>query len=107
MPSGSRGGATWLSCGDESGGACVVTVVGDLTGADTVALREAVGDALRRNPPIDMVINLRDCDFMDDGGLEAILLARRLCEAKGGHFKLTHVGPDCPTILRAGAITRR
>jgi anti-anti-sigma factor len=92
---------------DTSGRACVVTVVGDLTGADTAALREEVGNALRGHPPTDIVIDLRDCDVMDDGGLEAILFARRLCEARGGRFKLTHVGPDCRTILRAGGTVHR
>ena len=92
---------------DKAAGVCVITVVGDLTSEDAAGLREVAADALHRHPPSDMVVDLRDCDFMDDGGLEAILFARRLCEAKGGHFELTHVGPDCRTILRAGGLAHR
>ena len=87
---------------DAYGEASVVTVVGDLTGADAAALRGVVGGALRQRSPTHVIIDLRHCDFMDDCGLEAILAARRLCGARGGRLDLANVGPDCRTILRAG-----
>ena len=92
---------------DAYGGACVVTVVGDLTDEDAVALGDAVRDALQHGAQADIVVDLRGCDFMDDRGLEAIVAARQLCEAKGGHLELANVGLDCRTILRAGALTWR
>ncbi len=92
---------------DQYNNVCVLTVVGDLSGEDATSLYQAVDDAVRRRTAVDFVVDFSDCEFIDSAGLEALLRARRRCDAAGGRIELANLDATCRHILEITRLAQR
>ncbi len=78
-------------------GAAVLAVNGELDLASAALFRERVGEALGTGAR-DLVVDLKEVDFVDSSGLGAILWAQHRAQAIGGDL---HVNNCCPPVERA------
>ena len=91
---------------DEYNRVCVLTIDGDFSGDETGALRELVDGRAAAGQPMDLVIDLEKCPYLDSSGLEALLNARRRCEASKGRLSLANLDPNCRKVLEITRLTR-
>jgi anti-sigma B factor antagonist len=73
-------------------GVAYIALEGDLDVCSEARLRQRLTSVLDAGTAC-LVLDLRDVAFLDCAGLRALLLARRLVEARGGRLLLTRV-PD-------------
>lgn len=48
----------------------------------------------------NMIIDLKNVQFVDSSGLSAILLANRMCKESGGTLALCHLGSQIQSLIR-------
>lgn len=72
--------------------ACVISVEGDLTAENTVALRRVAEERMDVKKLVEFVVDLEKCSFADSEGLESLLWLKRRCDDLFGQLKLA--GPD-------------
>jgi len=84
---------------------CVIGVEGDLTGAEALAVRNAVEG--RTSDSSACVIDLERCRFFGGEGLETLLLALRHCDSRGARLKLAGLDDNCRTVLTVTRLDHR
>ncbi len=87
--------------------ACVISVEGDLAGAQTVALRDVVAAQFQRHGSANVVIDFQNAGFLSSQGLEALLEVRRQCEARRGQIRLARLDEHALTILQITRLAHR
>jgi anti-anti-sigma factor len=70
-----------------SGGACTITLAGELDMATASRLEAAVREALA-DGATEVLLDMSEVTFTDSSGLRAVLRARRALEQGGGDFFL-------------------
>lgn len=63
--------------------ACVIRVIGDVDAATSVALADAIHEGAGA-----IVLDLRDCGFMDSTGISVLIEARALAESRNETLRL-------------------
>ena len=91
---------------DEYDRVCVFSVDGELANDEAAAFRDAVQSRAAAGRPMDLVIDLEKCPYVDSGGLEALLFARRRCEEAGGRLSLANLDANCRKVLEITRLTR-
>jgi anti-anti-sigma factor len=89
---------------DHYNGVNVISVQGDLAGAEAVAVRHAIEHKSDGNA---CVIDLERCHFFASEGIETLLAALRGCEARGARLKLAGLDDNCRTILTVTRLDHR
>jgi len=96
---------------DQHKGVTILTVAGNLSGPEAVAVR----DALRRinhgargpGAKGGVVIDLDRCQFIDSEGLEALLAGVKNAEAHAVPLKLARLNSNCRLILELTRLEHR
>lgn len=91
---------------DQYNNVSVITVEGDLTGAEALAVRNAI-DRRESASAQGCVIDLERCRFLSGEGLEALLSALRTCESRGANLKLAGLDENCRTVLTVTRLDHR
>jgi anti-anti-sigma factor len=84
---------------DEYNRVCVFTIEGDLANDEPTAFREMVEARAAAGWSMELVVDLEKCPYVDSGGLEALLFARRRCEEAGGRLSLANPDANCRKVL--------
>jgi len=92
---------------DEYDGVCVLSISGDLAGADSTSARKAAAEFIERRQIADFVVDLEKTAFVDSEGLETLLWIKRRCEDLFGQFKLAAIGDNVKKILDLTRLGRR
>lgn len=82
-----------------SGGALVMTVVGEVDLDNSHRLRDAFADA---DPGLPLILDLSEVSFMDSIGLSTLAQANRDISARGGAFVLIPSGALTQLITVSG-----
>src|SRR5881394_55289 len=85
---------------------CVLTVDGDFSGDEAVALRQVVDARAAAGQPLNLVVDLEKCPYLDSVGLEALLDARRHCDRSGGRLSLANLDANCRKVLEITRLAR-
>ena len=83
----------------------MVEVVGDLDLASVPRVRETLHDALSVRPE-QLVVDLRDCDFVDASALTMLLDVHRRCFRSGGVLSLRGCSPRVLRLLSLTGLRR-
>lgn len=78
---------------------CVVTLDGDLAGAEAEVIRKNVDLTVEQKQIVDFVIDFEKSGFVDSEGLETLLWLKRKCEDLFGKLKLAHLDENMKKIL--------
>ena len=84
---------------DEYNNVCVLGLSGDLSSAESEALRKQVEGLIDKRQIIDFVVDLEKCAFIDSEGLETLLWMKRRCEDLFGQIKLAAADENVKKIL--------
>jgi anti-anti-sigma factor len=88
-------------------GTLVVDVQGELDGASTVTLRDALfGDVIAARPS-RVVVDLGAVTAMDDSALNALLWVQREVHACGASLEVTNASPSAARLLQAAGTAER
>jgi anti-anti-sigma factor len=85
---------------------CVLTVEGNLADDGAAALRQLVDARAAEGRPMNLVVDLEKCPYLDSAGLEALLAARRHCDASGGRLSLANLDANCRKVLEITRLAR-
>ena len=80
------------------GGTTVVAVAGELDIASAPMLKDAIKRA-RQDDADDLVVDLRDLEFMDVSGLRVLIRAHQHAEEAGGRLRLANVRESVRRLL--------
>lgn len=84
---------------DEYNNICVLSLGGDLAGAESDLLRKQIDDVVDKRQIIDFVVDLEKVGFIDSEGLETLLWMKRKCEDLFGQLKLANPDENVRKIL--------
>src|SRR5436305_2286496 len=88
---------------DQHQGVTIVTVTGNLSGPEAVAVRDVLNriNHSAREPGVKggVVVDLDRCQFIDSDGLEALLAGVKNAEAHAVPLKLARLSSNCRLIL--------
>jgi len=98
------GRALRISIGAEDSPASVVTLRGDVDFGTGAAVLDCVSDLAARGS--DVVVDLRNAEFMDSAGLAALLGARRAAARSGRNFTIRNPPRFIARVLAASGIDR-
>ena len=83
----------------EAGGIYLLSLRGRLVlGDESSGFRSAIENLLAAGAT-KLVVNLGGVNYVDSAGLGALIEAHRNTKAKGGHLKLSHLGPKFQQAL--------
>ena len=78
----------------ETNGIYLLALEGRLVlGPESIGFRSAIENLLASNAT-RIVVNLEHVNYVDSAGLGALIEAHRQTKAKGGHLKLSNLGPN-------------
>jgi anti-anti-sigma factor len=77
----------------------VIIVAGELDIASAPMLKDAIERA-REDDAEDLVVDLRDLEFMDVSGLRVLIRAHQHAEEAGGRLRLANVRESVRRLLR-------
>jgi anti-sigma B factor antagonist len=80
------------------GGTTVVAVGGELDIASAPMLKDAI-DRARQDDADDLVVDLRDLEFMDVSGLRVLMRAQQRADETGGRLRLANVRDSVRRLL--------
>ena len=80
------------------GGTTVVAVAGELDIASAPMLKDAIERA-QKDDADDLVVDLRDLEFMDVSGLRVLIRAHQRAEEAGGRLRLANVQEPVTRLL--------
>jgi anti-sigma B factor antagonist len=86
-------------------GAWVITIVGELDIATSPKVRELLSDAAR-DADRPLVIDLRECDFVDSTGLATLLHGAKPAQDGESNVALVCIGGEVRKLLELTAIDR-
>jgi anti-sigma B factor antagonist len=90
----------------EVNGVCVLALKGRLRlGEEGTGFRTAI-DNLLSTGITKIVVNLEHVNYVDSAGLGALIEAHRTTKAKGGHLKLSNLGPKFKQALETVRLTK-
>jgi anti-anti-sigma factor len=96
---------------DQHNGVTILTVAGNLSGAEAAAVRHALQTsdfAMEESVAAKgLVVDLDRCQFIDSDGLEALLLALKKAEARSIPAKLVLHDSNCRLILQLTRLDHR
>jgi anti-anti-sigma factor len=87
---------------EESPGALVAAVAGEVDLGTVAGLEEALGDAVSSGRLV--VVDLTECGFIDSSGLRALVRARSAAEQAGGSLALVIADPALRRVLEVAAL---
>ena len=85
----------------------VLTVEGDLTGDNALALRKNAEEQIHQKQIADFVIDFERCGFVDSEGLETLLWLKRRVEELFGQIKIVALDENCKKILEITRLEHR
>jgi anti-anti-sigma factor len=92
---------------DEYNNVCVMSLGGDLVGADAQQLRKQVEDVIDKKQLVDFVLDCEKVGFLDSEGLETLLWIKRRSEDLFGQLKLANLDENCRKILEITRLQTR
>jgi anti-anti-sigma factor len=92
-----------ISIGSDDSHAQVVALAGDVDCGTGAAVLDCVSDLAQRG---NVVVDLRDAQFLDSAGLAALLGARRVVARSGGTFTLRNPPRFIARVLALSGIDR-
>jgi anti-anti-sigma factor len=91
---------------DEHNRVCVLSIEGDFANDEPDRFRQLVGSRAGEGKPMDLVVDLEKCPYVDSAGLEALLYARRCGEEAGGRLSLANLDANCRKVLEITRLSR-
>jgi anti-anti-sigma factor len=91
---------------DEYNRVYVLSIEGDFANDETRAFRDLVERRAGQGGPVNVVVDLEKCPYVDSAGLEALLFARRRCEEAGGRLSLANLDANCRKVLEITRLNR-
>ena len=87
-------------------GVCVLALKGRLRlGEESTGFRSTI-DNLLSTGVTKIIVNLEEVNYVDSAGLGALIEAHRSAKAKGGHLKLSNLGPKFKQALETVRLTK-
>jgi anti-anti-sigma factor len=86
---------------------CVMTLDGDFTAENAVALRKEAEERIEGRQIAEFVIDLEHCDFIDSEGLETLLWLKRRAEDLFGQIKVVGLAENCRKIFEITRLEHR
>jgi anti-anti-sigma factor len=92
---------------DEYNNVCVISIGGDLAGAEPAVLRQHVEGTIDKKQLVDFVLDFERAGFIDSEGLETLLWLKRRCEDLFGQLKLANLDENVRKILEITRLQTR
>ncbi len=83
----------------------VIALAGEIDVARVPELQEFV-EEFRRNPAVDVVVDLRQVDFMDSTGLGMMTRLSRVAVERGGSISVIHASPNVDRTIRISGLSQ-
>lgn len=77
----------------------VIALTGDLDTRTDAPLQHLISDRVD-GVPVDVVLDLAEVDFMDCGGIRAVIRAHHLAQASGGTLVVINVKPHIAWLFQ-------
>ncbi len=83
------------------GSVIILDVEGNLVGPNTIALKNAIDDQIRksRGEPVFMILNLERVQMMDSSGLGVIVAAYASIKRNNGRIVLLNIGGNIRSLI--------
>lgn len=91
---------------EEYNGVWVLSLGGDLAADEAAALRALFEERLAAALPMNAVVDMEKCAYLDSAALEALLFARRTCDSAGGRLSLANLDGNCRKVLELTRLAR-
>lgn len=92
---------------DEYNRVSVLVIEGDLSAHEAPAFRQMIQDRVEHPAATELVVDFEKCPFIASTGLEALLFARRLCDASGRRLSLANLDGNCRKVLEITRLTHQ
>lgn len=89
---------------DETGDPIRFTLAGELDSDEAPKLREAVADAVRRHPAQPIGLDAGRLEFLDSGGIRALIESRQESEAAGSRLTVVAVSTIVYQVLEISGL---
>ena len=83
----------------EEGRVTIVTVRGDLVIGEPESTFKKTVTRLLEDGSVNLLVDLKDVEFLDSTGLGALVRALTTSQKEGGQTKLLHAGPQVRKLL--------
>ena len=92
---------------DEYNQVCVIALIGDFVGEDSLAVRKHIDELIDQRQIVDYVLDIEKSGFLDSDGLETLVWIRKRCEDLFGQIKLANLDENCKKILEITRLAHR
>lgn len=83
---------------EKKGNIVVLNVEGDIEFDDSIQLNETFAAVIKKDGA-QIVLNLKDCNYIDSSGLGALVEGLKATQKAGGDLRLTNLNEDFKEIL--------